>query len=212
MPAELPENERVKSIVGAFFDVFNYFGFGLTETLYMTALEHELCLRGHAVARELRVPIYYKERRIGWQRLDMVVDGRVIVEGKASEKLPPPSRHQIVTYLHATIYEVGLLLHFGPRPSFQRFVESPKRRPGFATPQNSSAHRHADGSSHHVPLIERNVPDGRAGLRSLGELQHHTPAPGLAPPPDGARDTHEGVGVDVHDAAQVEAHGEHPGS
>jgi len=80
MPTELPENELVKSIVGAFFDVFNYFGYGLSETLYMTALEHELCLRGHSVVRELRVPIYYKDRRIGAQRLDLVVDDKVIVE------------------------------------------------------------------------------------------------------------------------------------
>ena len=144
MPPELPENERVKSIVGAFFDVFNYFGYGLSETLYMAALEHELCLRGHVTVRELRVPIYYKDRRIGWQRLDLVVDDKVIVEGKAGEKLPPPSRLQVITYLHATKFEVGLLLHFGPRPSFQRFVDSPKRQLGFTTPQKVSAHRDAD--------------------------------------------------------------------
>lgn len=160
MPTELPENELVKSIVGAFFDVFNYFGYGLSETLYMTALEHELCLRGHSVVRELRVPIYYKDRRIGAQRLDLLVDDKVIVEGKTGEKLPPPSRLQIVTYLHATMFEVGLLLHFGPRPSFQRFVDSPKRFPTFTAPRPMSADRDASGRSSDLTLVEGNVPDG----------------------------------------------------
>jgi GxxExxY protein len=120
MPTELPENELVKSIVGTFFDVFNYFGYGLSETLYMAALEHKLCLRGHAVVRELRVPIYHKDRRVGWQRLDLVVDGKVIVEAKAGEKLPPPSRLQILTYLH--------IIRGRPAPPFWSEAELPAIR------------------------------------------------------------------------------------
>ena len=63
---------------------------------------------------------------VAWQRLDMVVDRNVIVEIKASERLPPYAQRQIFNYLRATRYGVGLLLHFGPRPEVHRFVDHPK--------------------------------------------------------------------------------------
>ena len=50
----------------------------------------------------------------------MVVDNRIIVENKATEKLSVADRSQIVSYLRATAFEVGVLLHFGPEPSFER--------------------------------------------------------------------------------------------
>ena len=131
MDVEILEAERVGSIVGGFFDVYNYYGYGLSETIYAGALDIELESRGHEVARELRVPASYKGRHVAWQRLDMVVDRRIIVEIKATEKLAQEARAQLVTYLRATTFAVGVLLHFGPRPSFQRFVDWPKRmKPG----------------------------------------------------------------------------------
>lgn len=127
MRGELLEAERVHSIVGAFFAVYKYYGFGLSESIYARALEYELVDRGHEVVRELWVQIWYKGRHVSWQRLDMVVDGKVIVENKAREKLPPTATPQLITYLHATTFEVGVLLHFGPSPKFYRFIDFPKR-------------------------------------------------------------------------------------
>ena len=82
MRAELLEAERVGSIVGAFYAVYNYYGYGLSETIYSGALELELRDRGHDVVRELGVAVSYKGRHVAWQRLDMVVDDRVIIENK----------------------------------------------------------------------------------------------------------------------------------
>ena len=127
MRGELLEAERVHSIVGAFYGVYNYYGYGLSESVYAGALEHELRLRGHQVVRELAVAVSYKGLHVAWQRLDMVVDDRVIVENKATELLSPAAKPQLVNYLRATRYEVGVLLHFGPRPRFYRFIDSPKR-------------------------------------------------------------------------------------
>ena len=62
MRGELLEAERSHSIVGAFYDVYNYFGYGLSEAVYAGALEHELRDRGHTVVQELIVLIYYKGR------------------------------------------------------------------------------------------------------------------------------------------------------
>jgi GxxExxY protein len=126
---ELLEAERVRSIVAAFFTVFNYYGGGgMCEAAYIGALEHELTLRGHKVDREVSVPVYYKGKLVARQRLDMVVDDRVIVECKATER-PSSARAQLIGYLRATIFQVGVLLHFGPHPKFYRFVDSIKKRP-----------------------------------------------------------------------------------
>src|SRR5262245_28922129 len=128
MSVELLEFERVDSILAGFYGVYNYFDYGLTEPIYIGPLEVELSERGHKVTRELRVPVTYKGRRVAWQRLDMVVDGKIIVESKATEKLAPAARIQIVSYLRASAFPVGLLLHFGPKPSFQKFIDWPKRQ------------------------------------------------------------------------------------
>jgi GxxExxY protein len=130
MRGELLEAERIDSIVAAFYAVYNYYGFGLRETVYMGALQLELEARGHRVIRELRLPVTYKGQHVSWQQIDRVVDSKIILEGKASEKLAPSDRTQVISYLKATPFEVGLLLHFGPKPSFYKFIDSPKRPRG----------------------------------------------------------------------------------
>ena len=128
MRDELLEAERVHSIVAAFFTVFNYFGGGgMCESAYTGALEHELTLRGHKVDREVMVPVYYKGRLVARQRVDMVIDDRVIVECKATERLPVSAGPQLIGYLRATRFEVGVLLHFGLHPKFYRFIDSLKK-------------------------------------------------------------------------------------
>jgi hypothetical protein len=79
MRRDLLEGERVGSIVGAFYAVYNYYGYGFSEGVYAGALEIELRQRGHEVVRELAVAVSYKGVRVAWQRLDMVVDDAVIV-------------------------------------------------------------------------------------------------------------------------------------
>ena len=127
MSGKLLEPELVSAIVNAFYTVYNYFGYGLLESVYAGALEHELTVRGHHVKRELLVEVTYKKQRIGWQRLDMVIDHRVVVELKSTEVLPSFSSRQLVNYLRATTFEVGVLLHFGPKPRFYRFVDTKQK-------------------------------------------------------------------------------------
>jgi GxxExxY protein len=57
----------------------------------------------------------------------MVVDRAVVVENKATEKLSPAARPQLISYLRATPFPVGVLLHFGPHPKFYRLIDFPKR-------------------------------------------------------------------------------------
>jgi GxxExxY protein len=130
MPSEkhLIESELSRSIIAAFYAVYNYFGYGFAEVVY-AALEYELTRRGHKVERELAIQIYYEDRIVAWQRLDMVVDGKVIVEVKATERMAPYAERQLRNYLRATEHRVGLLLHFGPEPKVHRLVDFPKRVP-----------------------------------------------------------------------------------
>lgn len=65
--------------------------------------------------------------RLQSQRLDMVVDGRVVLEIKSTPGLHPSARQQLHNYLRLTRYQVGLLLQFGPEPSFTRLIHTDKR-------------------------------------------------------------------------------------
>lgn len=111
-----------RSIIGAFYEVYNQLGYGFVESIYAAALERELIARRHAVAREVSVRIRYKGDVVAWQRLDMVVEGRVVVELKAGSVLAPVALAQLLSYLKGSGIAVGLLLHFGPRPLVRRVI------------------------------------------------------------------------------------------
>jgi GxxExxY protein len=119
---ELLHGALTRSILGAFFEVYNELGFGFLEQIYVAALVQSLLKRGHGVARELGVQVLFKGSEIGFQRLDVVVDDLVIVEVKSTANLARVAPRQLYNYLRATRLEVGLLLHFGPEPKFYRLV------------------------------------------------------------------------------------------
>lgn len=125
----LMEEALTGSIIGAFYQVYNALDFGYLEHIYVLALERELRSRGCRVKREVPVRVFYKGEELGIQRLDMVVDDRVIVEVKSTRLLSPIAKRQLYSYLRSTHLQVGLLLHFGPKADFYRvFCEHVGRR------------------------------------------------------------------------------------
>lgn len=141
----LVEEKLSHSVIGAFFDVYNTLGYGFLEHVYLLALERELLTRGHQVGREVSVGVYYKGEELTWQRLDMVVDGRLVIEVKAGRELPRSASRQLLNYLRATRLEVGLLLYFGHEPEFYRIVSTFDRRVHRGdTPLNANAADRAD--------------------------------------------------------------------
>jgi GxxExxY protein len=70
----------------------------------------------------------YKGKEIAWQRLDLLVEGKVIVEVKSTATLPITAMRQPQNYLQATRFEIGLLLHFGPVPKPYRFYAPSDRK------------------------------------------------------------------------------------
>ena len=131
MREDLFHKELTKSIIGAFYEVYNKLGFGFVEKNYVKALYRELRWRGHRVAREEVAEVFYKGWELGTHRLDMVVDETVIVEVKSTKNLAESADRQLTNYLRATKYEIGLLLHFGEEPKFYRRVMFNKNKMGF---------------------------------------------------------------------------------
>lgn len=118
----LIEEALTGSAIGAFFEVYNTLGFGFLEHVYLRALEIELRRLGHRVGREVGVQIMYKGEDIAYQRMDLIVDDRLIIEAKSTYDLRKGARRQVYNYLRATNLEVGLLFHFGPEPKFYRTI------------------------------------------------------------------------------------------
>jgi GxxExxY protein len=116
------EEALTRSIIGTFYEVHKGLGFGFREYIYVLALERDLAAKGHNVHREVAVPVYYRGEPLAWQTLDMVVDGKVVIETKAAERLHPGASQQLFSYLCSTNMEVGLLLHFGREAKFQRVI------------------------------------------------------------------------------------------
>ena len=98
----------------AAFRVHMELGPGLLETAYTSCLLHELQLAGLRVQMEVPVPVVYKGTKlldVGY-RLDILVEGEVVIEVKAVEALAPVHFAQLVSYLKLADKRVGLLIHF----------------------------------------------------------------------------------------------------
>ena len=118
----LVDEDLTGAVIGAFYTVYNKLGYGFRESVYSRALTIELRLRGIRVDREVSFTVYYEGEIVGRYRIDHLVEGRVVLEIKASKALVSTDRDQLLNGLRASNHKVGLLLHFGPRPSFQRVV------------------------------------------------------------------------------------------
>jgi GxxExxY protein len=115
------EGDLTREIISAFYTVYNALGSGVLESVYANALAIELRARGFKVEREVAVEVFYLGVQAGFFRLDLLVQGRIVVECKASEILSPAARPQVFNYLKATAHPVALLLHFGPTPKHYRY-------------------------------------------------------------------------------------------
>lgn len=110
------ENEISYKIIGASIEVHKSLGGpGLLESIYEVALCHELMLQGLTIKRQVPVPVIYKNFIIKDHPLyvDIIVENKVIVEVKATEKFNSVYKTQILTYLRLTGIKLGLLINFG---------------------------------------------------------------------------------------------------
>ena len=87
---------------------------------------------GSGIEQQVPIRVHYDGVLVGEYAADIVADGEVIVELKAARMLAEEHEAQLLNYLRATPYEVGLLLNFGPKPEFRRRVFENSRKGGFA--------------------------------------------------------------------------------
>ena len=125
---ELLERRLTGAIIASFYRVYDELGFGFLESVYVSALLVELTARGIRAQREALIDVYYRGVEVGHFRADLLVEGKVIVEIKASLAITEADRKQVLNYLRGTSLELGLLLHFGPKASFQRLIYTKKAR------------------------------------------------------------------------------------
>jgi len=109
----MTDNEITHEIIGAAIEVHKHLGPGLLESAYEECLFHELQLRNLRVERQKAVPVVYKQTKLecGY-RLDLLVEGRVVVELKSVEGLGPIHEAIILTYLRMSGDKLGLLINF----------------------------------------------------------------------------------------------------
>ena len=112
-----------EQIIAAAIEVHKILGPGLLESIYEEALCHELGLRGIPHERLKEISVIYKDVRIKGQRLDLLVDGEVIVEIKSVRRLEDVFFAQVLSYLKSTGLKRALLLNFGE----SRLVDGIKR-------------------------------------------------------------------------------------
>jgi GxxExxY protein len=118
---KLKHADITDKILKAFFTkVYRRLGYGFLEKVYVKALVIELRRMGLKAEEQVRILVFYDGIVVGEYYADLVVEDVVIIECKAIQHLDEGDEAQLLNYLRATPYEVGLLLNFGPKPDFRR--------------------------------------------------------------------------------------------
>src|SRR3989304_9511334 len=109
----MTDAELTHGIIGAAIEVHRLLGPGLLESAYEECLARELTLRGLQFERQKPIPVVYKDVKLecGY-RIDLLVEGRIVVELKAVEALGPIHEASILTYLRLSGCSLGLLINF----------------------------------------------------------------------------------------------------
>ena len=112
--------EEAYQIIGACFEVYKNKGCGFNEPLYQECLELELGMQKISFESQVQLPLDYKGIRLKQRFIpDLICFGKIIVELKAVSALCDEHRAQVLNYLNATGYKLGLLVNFGHHPKMQ---------------------------------------------------------------------------------------------
>lgn len=115
--SDLPEwiEEVGRGVLGAAIEVHRELGPGLLESVYEQALLHELGLRGIRAAQQAAINVVYKGVSIQGQRIDLLVEGLVVVELKSIAQVQDVHKAQLLSYLRAGDFPLGYLINFNMR-------------------------------------------------------------------------------------------------
>jgi GxxExxY protein len=115
-------------IIETAFEVSAELGAGFLESVYQNAFAIALGEKGLQVECEVPLKVIFRDRLVGSFQADLVVNQVIIVELKAVSSLMPEHKAQVINYLKASGFQIGLLINFGKsRIEFNR-LEHPRLR------------------------------------------------------------------------------------
>ena len=120
--------ETTEKIIGVFYGVYNELGHGFLESVYEQAMAIALREAGLQVVQQAPVKVYFRGQMVGDFRTNLLVNDHAIVELKAARAIEPAHEAQLMNYLRATNIEIGLVMNFGPKPEFKRFIYDNERK------------------------------------------------------------------------------------
>lgn len=118
----LVHEQTTGRILAAFFAVHRELGHGFADAVYLRALILELASRGVQAEQDVPLGVFYKGRKIGTYAADLLVEGKVVLAIRAGAELYDSDRLRLLNCMRCSQAEVGMLLHFGPKPEFRRFL------------------------------------------------------------------------------------------
>lgn len=121
-PSRLIHENITGRILSAFFQVYRELGHGFSEVVYTRALVIEMRQRGLQIEQDAMLSVFYKGLKLGSFKADLIVDGKVVVEVGAGSHIEEADRAQLLNCMRCSEADVGMLLHFGTRAEFRRFV------------------------------------------------------------------------------------------
>jgi len=124
----LKHEELTQKIIGIFYDVYNELGYGFLESIYRESMALAFSECGMKVEQEVPVPVWFRGKKVGDYRADLLVQRCVLLELKSARTLESSHEAQLLHYLRATEIEVGLLLNSGLRPQFRRLPFDNERK------------------------------------------------------------------------------------
>jgi len=126
---EIIEKDLSYQIVQAGYEVFNELGPGFDEDVYENAMVIVLKKHSHVVEQQKRIKVYFQQEEVGLHKIDLIVDGRIILELKAVVEIAPVHRQQALSYLKATGLELAMVINFGAnRLQVARVVNTKQKR------------------------------------------------------------------------------------
>jgi GxxExxY protein len=129
MEREYRSDKITERVIYCIIKVHQELGPGFLESVYRRALHMELQKQGLAIEVEKDVVIYYDGQEVGHHHVDLVVEGRLIVELKTVEALSKAHYAQVRSYLRATGAQRAILVNFsGERADFRRIEQPCERR------------------------------------------------------------------------------------
>ena len=129
---KLRAEETTGLLLRAFYDVYNKLGYGFLEKVYQKSMAIAARKLGVRIELEWPIPVHFDGVLVGEYEADLLADDSVIVELKAARALTEEHEAQLLNYLKATPFEVGLLLNFGPKPEFRRKIMDNSRKGAWA--------------------------------------------------------------------------------